>query len=562
MIFAGNPTRVLMLFGGLLLLAGGRLSADAQITPVVGRNFTTTSYGLYTTNSGALPPDSDGAVGPNDFAELINGMFTVYSKTDGSLRELKTDVDFFGAAGIGVSVYSALTDPRIIYDPASRRWFASMIDVDPFTQVLDGVFGTNDFLIAVSDTSDPAGTWHGILFPSDPDMNYFADFPTLGVDSEGVYISADMYDANGDPTNPTFPDSGPSLVSFPKTNLLANPVIPNWTWHGVMAIGTRGQVLQPASCFDGSVTGCVLSAENIGTQPVAYSNLVTFTVQNVTQPGAATLSDSIFIPVQPYQVPYNATLGVPLFTATQPDGSSSLQANDARLSARVSAVAGVLYAAHSTEINGRIAIRWYRIHAADGVLLESGTIADPAMDLFFPSIAANTNGVVVIAFNGSGPAPNAYVSSYAVAGRTVSGVTTFGSRLLLRAGVTSYHGDDEADSGLSRWGDYSALTVDPADSTRFWTIQEIPLDPANSNVWFTQVTEILTDIPVLSLAVANSNAIVSWPVPVGPFNLETTTNLAGGGWTVVSSGFSTNNGVITCQIASPDSTRFFRLHQP
>jgi len=54
------------------------------------------------------------------------------------------------------------------------------------------------------------------------------------------------------------------------------------------------------------------------------------------------------------------------------------------------AVGGILYAVHNTYLSNHIAIRWYRIRAADNVLLESGTITDPDLDLFFPSIAANS----------------------------------------------------------------------------------------------------------------------------------------------------------------------------
>ena len=43
-------------------------------------------------------------------------------------------------------------------------------------------------------------------------------------------------------------------------------------------------------------------------------------------------------------------------------------------------------------------------------------------------------------------------------------------------------------NNTSRWGDYSATTVDPDDDRRFWTIQEwVSAD----NVWSTQITEII-----------------------------------------------------------------------
>src|SRR5207253_2551877 len=149
----------------------------------------------------------------------------------------------------------------------------------------------------------------------------------------------------------------------------------------------------------------------------------------------------------------------------QPDGTFTLQANDARFSAKVYAVGGMLYAVHNTDLNNHLAIRWFRINATNHAVVEFGTIADSTMDLFFPSIAVNPSGVVVIACNGSGA--TTFISAFAYVGQTVNATTTFGSRLLLKSGAVSYHDPNEILAQLledpvvdSRWGDYSAISVD------------------------------------------------------------------------------------------------------
>jgi len=252
----------------------------------------------------------------------------------------------------------------------------------------------------------------------------------------------------------------------------------------------------------------------------------------------------------------------------QPDGTTTLAGNDARLSARVYAVAGVIYAVHNTELNGRMAIRWYRINATNDALLESGTIADTNLDLFFPAIAANANGTVVIGCNGSGLSTN--VSCYAIAGQTVKGVTTFGPLLLLQSGGTSYHGDDEIYEELlglpqlSRWGDYNTVSVDPTDSTRFWSIQMFPPASANSDVWSTQITELLTSqlMPQLSIAPAGTNVMVSWPSIATGFQLESAPSLAPPiAWSSVTNTASTNGGTISVLVPISGSQTFFRLQQ-
>ena len=153
------------------------------------------------------------------------------------------------------------------------------------------------------------------------------------------------------------------------------------------------------------------------------------------------------------------------------------------MGAAVYEVGGVLFAVQDTQVGGRSAIRWYRVDAASGTLLESGTVSDPNLDFSYPSIAANEEGVIVIGFDGSGLAR--FVSSYAIVGETVAGLTTFGVPLLLKEGVANYHYAPV--SGVSRWGDYSATSVDPEDSTRFWTIQQYVSAP---DVWSTQITEL------------------------------------------------------------------------
>jgi hypothetical protein len=547
-----------------LLLCGIALS-PAQVTVQIGQNFTGTSYNP---NAPAIPPDSNGAIGPKHFMEFINGTVAVYNKTSGANVQRKTDVKFWGDAGVLLSSDSGLSDPRVIYDPRSDRWFSVQIDystVGADLCGLDPTFYANDFLLAVSVTNDPTKSWHGFLFQSDPDTGAFADFPTLGLDANAVYISGDFYKDGED--NPV----GAGLVAIPKADLLARtPTVDNRTWLGIASYANRGQVLQPAICFDGSSSGNVLAVGDIGNDDSPHSNLVSFAVLDAGSAGGASLTPSAHLDVPAYVVPFNADMGVPQFAVTQPDGTANLIADDARLTAKVYAVGGVLYAAHSTELDGRIAIRWYRVGASNHTVLEAGTISDPDLDLFYPSIAANGYGTVVIAYNSSGI--NHFISCYAVVGSTANNVTTFGTPLLLQEGTIEYHGDDELQNELldeyfdctlpvvSRWGDYSATSVDPSDPNRFWTIQMFPED---TDIWSTQITELITFNPVLSITRSNSQAIVSWPKPSLPFQLESTPTLSPTStWTMVTQTFSTNNGRVFFQKPLAGGNTFFRLHQP
>jgi len=531
------------------LIGTWTLSGRAQPAVSIGQNFTASTLKV---DSSAVPPDSNGAAGSAHFVELINGRFSVYNKADGVRVKTMTDVSFWTQAGITIPSGWDVTDPRIIYDPSSQRWFASQVDFDP-----SGVINTNRFLLAVSTSAYPTDSWQAVAFPTDPGGNNFADYPTLGLDAQAVYLSGDMFDANGNPV-------GPSLVSIPKAGLLANPpVISGLTRFGVLSYTARGDILQPAICFDGSGQGNILSVASVGIDVsgnfVSTNKLVSFEVRNTAGSGQATLTGSSFLSVPLYSVPLDPT---------QPDGSANLDDGDGRFSAKVYEVGGVLYAVHntqftnpavppSTQSTNLAALQWYRIDGNTHAILESGTIVDPVMDLFYPSIAANSAGTVVIAYNGS--SINSFVSSFALVGSTVNGVTTFGAPLLLKAGVASYQNTDS--TGTSRWGDYSATCIDLVDSNRFWTIQEFP---SSKSAWSTQVTELITSsavpTPNLSISESGNNLVLSWASTL--FNLQTASSLATPNWTQVTQNLSTNNGVVTAAIPASGGQGFFRLQGP
>ena len=90
-------------------------------------------------------------------------------------------------------------------------------------------------------------------FRADTISNAFADFPTLGVDSNAVYLSGNMF--KGELNN-----LGPNLVSIPKADLL-NSNITTRTYFGILDPNLYGWVLQPALCFDATTNGAILSID-------------------------------------------------------------------------------------------------------------------------------------------------------------------------------------------------------------------------------------------------------------------------------------------------------------
>ena len=166
----------------------------------------------------------------------------------------------------------------------------------------------------------------------------------------------------------------------------------------------------------------------------------------------------------------------------------------------------------------------------------------------------NASGTIVIGFNGS--SLTSYVNCYAVVGATVNGVTTFGNRMLLKAGVASYQ-----DGGVeSRWGDYSATAVDATDPTSFWTIQ---MYPAAASTWATQITQIRTAPLLLNIAPAGTNVLLSWTSLAGGAQLQSNFSLlSSNSWSAVTQNVVTNGDLISVSVPASSAPQFFRLKQP
>jgi hypothetical protein len=511
-------------------------ASDSLAAPFVqvGQNFTGSTSGV---NSDATPPDTEGAAGPRYFVELINGRFSVYEKSTATRVQTKTDLQFWQAAGITFGSTLAITDPRILFDSDSQRWFACMVDFNSTSRKMSG----NRFLLAVSASADPTGPWSGFAFRADPVNLDFADFPTLGIDAAAVYLSGDMFDRQNN-------EVGPSLVVIPKSDLVAaTPSIANRTSLGIHSVVTRGEVLQPAVTTGTASSPEFMLAVNDATTAVQpLPRLVASTFLN-PNPTNATLANQVRISVPAYNAPADPS---------QPDGSNNLDVGDLRFSAAVRRVGDVVYAVHNVEVNGRAAIRWYRIHASDSTLIESGTISDPTLDLFYPSIAANESGIVVIGCSGS--SPTVFISSYAAVGETVNGALAFGDLMLLAAGSDNYQNTDA--TGISRWGDYSATTVDPEDSNRFWTIQSIAVRRGS---WATQITELITGAVRLTVVPAGANLVVSWPAAATAYQLQFSPTLSpSSSWAPVSQNPTVSNGVASIALPTSSAAGFFRLTIP
>jgi uncharacterized repeat protein (TIGR01451 family) len=426
----------------------------------VGLNFTGSTFQI---DSGFIPPDTMGAVGPNHIVELINGRYSVYRKSDGTRIQTSSLDEFWRAAGVSFSGFTF--DPRILYDTFSERWFATSTD---------NVRGDNHFLFAVSNSSDPTVGWIGWAIDSDSTDQRWADFPTLGFDRDGVYLAANMFPITG---RGAF-DVRTTVVAIPKAELIAATqalrtasTIINVTIFENNSLADTGFSIQPVVDLDntGLPAGLLSSSPSTLFEPFFRRSNIS---GDIASPDLET-GDLIFVTPLPGR-----------FSAEQPGPKQNLDLlNGSIFHANIILRNGTFWGAHTVDNGGRAALRWFQIDAQTNVLLQEGLIADDELEFYYGSIAVNEFNDVVIGFSGSSEAQ--FVSSYAVLGKTVGGITTFGEPLLLKAGVADYFQD--FGTGRNRWGDYSATVIDPTDPFTFWTFQEFV---SAENIWSTQITQL------------------------------------------------------------------------
>jgi hypothetical protein len=449
------------LLASLALLGGSAIGAGRTAQAVsftVGSNFSATNI----LQSGFIPPDTMGAVGPNHVAVMINGRYSVYSKA-GALQQSVSLDSFWASAGATPSGSFAF-DPRILYDKPSGRWFAAAVD---------NAGGPNNFLLGVSATDNPTGAWSGFKIDADSNNLEWADFPMLGVNNDVVTLSANMFPVS----------AGGSSVSFlvvPKADLLQPvPTAANRTLFENVASNLTGFSVQPAvDLTNGSMPLGLLSEQK------SFGALKMSSIGGTANAPILNTAGGV-INVTPRSAPPSID---------QPGLKANIDASNSRFSGNVivqqtpGRADKSVWSVHSVNVGGRAAIEWYEINAATNAVLQSGVISHATLGFNYPSISVNEDGVVVIGF--SGASSSKFMSTYVVVGETVAGVTTFGPVTITKAGVSDY---ELLDNNLrNRWGDYSATVLDPVDKYSFWTFQEFV---SATDQWQIQVTQIVVPEP-------------------------------------------------------------------
>lgn len=461
------------------------LGATALPTPIaggvvgVGLDFETTRLFGASGGSNIVVPDTMGAVGPNHIMELINGNMQIFSKANGASLEDRSIVSFWRDR-VGITLPATTTrifDPRVVFDPASQRWFALSIDDEVN---LDGgaIEQANQLYVGRSDTADPTGDWDGFAIDADTvGVEEMHDYPTLGVDANGLYSCTQDF---GGPGNET-------CYSFPKADLLlAAPSNANMTRFEATPAGLPAVSgsWQPANDF-GPSDGAPTRAPLLGTTGTALRRT---SILGAEAAGATLAAAAVAITGDPgHAAPPDARQPVDSVGETQ-----TIENVAPRFVGNAFEVGNSLWAVHSvrgsTATNA--ALRWYNIDETTNTIIQTGLIDDTTRDFIDPTIVANSHGDVVIGATCSGPSLAASVCLSV--GTTTAGVTTFQAPVVQTTGAGIYFRD--GGTNRNRWGDYSSTVIDPSNACSFWTFQEYVAVGGSGDIGPDEPTEVESGI--------------------------------------------------------------------
>ena len=180
---AGNP-------GALLVSQWPPIGVSAtDIGPHSPQTVGTSFTGVLLSESGYIPPDSMGDVGPTQILMHENGRIKVFDKA-GNLGGLNaTDATFWASVAAGIS------DPEVRYDRLSGRWFVLAISIAEAVN--------NEIVVAVSSgptiTNQSSFTFYqfNVGTVATGDANSFCDYPSLGIDMNALYTGCNMFNSLG-----------------------------------------------------------------------------------------------------------------------------------------------------------------------------------------------------------------------------------------------------------------------------------------------------------------------------------------------------------------------------
>jgi len=415
---------------------------------------------------GFAPPDVQVAAGPGFVVEMVNLAMRVWRTPGSPAAEVSTEA----LATLFQTGADGLTDPRVLYDPASGRWLASISDID-----------AGEVLLAVSGGGDPTGSWRIYPFDAGGDC---ADQPRLGTADGVIVLAADLFtscDRRGTRL------VGGELWTVSKADVLAGETAPAFSTFGPTRTFSS---LTPVQSLSATSTEYVVSVDS-------PTSIVVHLLAVTGVPPAAVSVRQVAAPrITPLQDPP---------TAVEPTASgesfADLDTNDDRVLDAVWEQGRLWFSANTActptgDTQRRSCGRIAELATPDGTVTWQKDLGLPGGYVFFPTLRPDGAGSVLAVY---GESSRSLAPAVAVVARTADGAFTKPALV----GETASPGGSSQNGG--RWGDYFGAARDPSNPSVVWVAGETGAPAPGSQDWTTVVGS--------AVATAGSTPPASTPPP-------------------------------------------------
>ena len=448
------------------------------------------------------PHDPTGDIGLDYYLQAVNvTVVGVFTKEGVLVQQFQMD-DLWSDLGVG-----SAGDPIILFDESVNRWI--------ITEFPNG----NSILVAISDTSDPLGTYNAYIF----NTPNFPDYPKYGIAENEIIVTTN--ESGAGTLVQYFLDKNALYAGAANVTMQRVTVPGNNNTEAGFYVSTPIDVDGHLPASDNRPMITLMNDSSWGAIPEDAVDMYRFDV-DFDNPGNTT-SELVRIVTTPFDgFPCSSLTGG--FACTPQQGGGGLDAlpeiimnvpKYRNLGSHESIV--MCFITDVTDGQNLSGIRWMELRKTAGTewsLYQEGTYApDDGLDRYVPSIAIDGGGNIGMAYNVS--SPDSFVG-VRFTGRSASAP-------LGTMDVDEYivaEGENSINSG-GRFGDYAQMSVDPVDQRTFWYTTEYA---AGNNVRTRIVAfEILRDTFDLS-----ASAIVN-PAQTGSFSATETVSL-----NVINSGLS------------------------
>lgn len=447
--------------------------------------------------SGVYPPDTQGDVGPNNYIQNVNLNFAIWNK-QGTL--------LYGPAALN-TIWTGIPapwngtnngDPVVLYDQAADRWIISQFSLPNSTHYAE--------LIAISQTSDPTGSWYRYVFQYGSKM---PDYPKLAVWPDGYYMSANQFISGSS-------WGGVGVSAFERTKMLTGDPTAKMVYFDLGASSDPWAMLP--SDWDGPTAPPANEPNwfmyyNDWSFASQYLYIYKFHSDWITPANSTFIkSDSLV----------TASFISPVCSATrarcipQPGTSTIfLESLSDRLMYRLQyrnfGDHRSMVVNHTVDVDGthHAGLRWYELRrtASAWIIYQQGTYSPDASHRWVGSIAMNGKGDIALGYSVSN-ATNLYPAiryTGRLAGDPLGQMTVGEQTIITGTGCQT--------GTACRWGDYSMMSVDPSGDSAFWYTSEY-IQTTGGAPWKTKIANFFlhngTDGLWTGNTSTNWNTVTNW----------------------------------------------------